>query len=321
MRFRLRYQQHDLELAEGQFAVGRNASCQLALDDPLVSRRHALFTIEEDAVIVEDLASRNGVLVNGVRIEGPTELMVGDRVIIGSQEITLLVTADTEDRIPVAQALRMTQPKIPVDVVREAIDHPLARAARAGGARDSRSDARYEYAPTEHGGGAARAVAEEALASSAPSDELETSMIRRTEQFRVLGSVADKALALGRSAEAERLLASALADVIEACRMGRPMPWELVDEAARFSARLATATGKGGWADYVIELYQGQDRPPPAAVIAELYTALRKITNLDVERLRDLLEQLKPASANYGPADRFLYQRLEGFLRLATTLR
>ena len=48
MRFRLRYLQHDLELSEGQFAVGRNASCQLSLDDPLVSRRHALLSVARD---------------------------------------------------------------------------------------------------------------------------------------------------------------------------------------------------------------------------------------------------------------------------------
>ena len=34
MRFRLRYLHHDLELIEGQFAVGRSAGCQLSLDDP-----------------------------------------------------------------------------------------------------------------------------------------------------------------------------------------------------------------------------------------------------------------------------------------------
>jgi FHA domain len=284
MRFRLRYQQHDLELAEGQFAVGRNASCQLALSDPLVSRRHALFVVMDDAVTVEDLASRNGVLVNGCRIEGPTELIVGDRVIIGSQEIMLLVVSDTEDRIPVAHAMKMTQPKIPID------------------ATHSRGPERSEGSISE-------------LTS------LEASMVRRAAHFRVLGGVADKALAMGRSAEAERLLASALADVIEASRTGRSLPIELVDEAARFSARLATVTGKGGWADYVVELYQAQDRPPPAAVVAELYTALRKITNLDVLRLRAFVDQIRRYAHEYGPADRFLFQRLEGLLRLATTLK
>ncbi|MDB5216784.1 MAG: hypothetical protein JWO86_4711, partial [Myxococcaceae bacterium] len=50
MRFRLRYLQHDLELNEGTFAVGRNASCQLSLDDPLVSRRHAIFELQGGGV-------------------------------------------------------------------------------------------------------------------------------------------------------------------------------------------------------------------------------------------------------------------------------
>src|SRR5688572_1557243 len=94
MRFRLRYLQHDLELNEGTFAVGRNASCQLSLDDPLVSRRHAIFELVGNAVTIEDLNSRNGVIVNGHRIETKVSLSVGDRILIGSQELTLLAARD-----------------------------------------------------------------------------------------------------------------------------------------------------------------------------------------------------------------------------------
>src|SRR3954468_12072712 len=90
MRFRLRYLHHDLELSEGQFAVGRNASCQLSLDDPLVSRRHALLTVRDEGVEIEDLQSRNGVLVNGQRIDRRVSLQPGDRISIGAQELTLL---------------------------------------------------------------------------------------------------------------------------------------------------------------------------------------------------------------------------------------
>ena len=70
MRFRLRYLQHDLELNEGTFAVGRNASCQLSLDDPLVSRRHALFEVQNGQVSVEDLNSRNGVIDRRIYLNG-----------------------------------------------------------------------------------------------------------------------------------------------------------------------------------------------------------------------------------------------------------
>src|SRR5579863_6801286 len=111
MPFRLRYLQHDLELNEGQFAVGRNASCQLSLDDPLVSRRHAIFEVGVQGVTIEDLASRNGVIVNGHRIEMKMQLNVGDRVLIGSQEFTLLAARDAGTSGP-ANVGKMTLPKM-----------------------------------------------------------------------------------------------------------------------------------------------------------------------------------------------------------------
>lgn len=273
MRFRLRYLQHDLELNEGTFAVGRNASCQLSLDDPLVSRRHALFEVARGSVTVEDLNSRNGVIVNGHRIDAKIPLNVGDRILIGSQELTLL--AAREAGVPGAGVGKMTLPKMRVSTP----------------------------------------------SSGFPPIQIETdpepSMVRRADQFKLLSGVAEKALAMGKAGEAERLLASALADVIEATRAGRPLPPTLVDQAAKFSAKLATATGKGGWADYVIELYHAQKRPCPAHVIDELYNAMRKVTAVDLNRLRSYLGLLRQNLPRYGPAERFLFQRLEGLERLA----
>ena len=100
MRFRLRYLQHDLELNEGTFAVGRNASCQLSLDDPLVSRRHALFEVTPAGVTVEDLNSRNGVRVNGVRLRSPKLLSANDRIRLGRDELVLLVDSESDSQVP-----------------------------------------------------------------------------------------------------------------------------------------------------------------------------------------------------------------------------
>lgn len=274
MRFRLRYLQHDLELNEGTFAVGRNASCQLSLDDPLVSRRHAIFEHQDGRVTIEDLNSRNGVIVNGHRIETKVSLDVGDRILIGSQELTLL--AAREGGAVVDGGLgKMTLPKMRLNTPSSGLPQIQLEA------------------------------------------DPEPSMVRRADQFKLLSGVADKALAMGKSGEAERLLASALADVIEATRAGRPLPPTLVDQAAKFSAKLATATGKGGWADYVIELYAAQKRPCPASVIDELYNAMRKITSVDLNRLRGYVAMLRQNLPRYGPAERFLFQRLEGLERLA----
>ena len=46
-----------------------------------------------DVVTIEDLNSRNGVIVNGQRIDTKVQLNVGDRILIGSQELTLLAAS------------------------------------------------------------------------------------------------------------------------------------------------------------------------------------------------------------------------------------
>lgn len=281
MRFRLRYLQHDLELGEGQFAVGRNASCQLSLDDPLVSRRHALLIVSRDGVTIEDLQSRNGVLVNGKRIEGLVAVVGGDKILIGGQEMILLETRGI----------------------------PAGNITSVGGAKMTLSKFEAVRPPVDDEG---------SVAPAQPSDfGAEASMVRRLDGFRVLGGVAEKALAMGRAEEAERLLASALAEVLEAGRGGRSIPASLAEQAARLSAKLATATGKGAWADFVIELYSVQKCPAPAQVIDELYSALRKVTSIDVGMLRSYIEMLRESLPKFGPAERFLFQRIEGLERLA----
>jgi predicted component of type VI protein secretion system len=291
MRFRLRYLHHDLELNEGQFAVGRSAGCQLSLDDPLVSRRHALLVVSKDGVTIEDLQSRNGVNVNGQRITGKTPLHAGDKVVIGSQELTLLLGRESGGRDTTSpSASKRTLPKVPTagELDRErTTSAPPGPLARTG-----------------------------SNPSVSPEAE-EPSMMRRAGAFDLLGSVAEKALAMGRADEAERLLASALADVVEASRAGKRLSQQLVDVAARFAAKLATATTKGAWADYVIELYDTQGRTCPAPVVDELYQAFRKVNAIDLARLRGYLNQLREKQATLGPADRFLLQRIEGLERLA----
>ncbi|MCL2448418.1 MAG: FHA domain-containing protein, partial [Polyangiaceae bacterium] len=90
-----------------------------------------------------------------------------------------------------------------------------------------------------------------------------------------------------------------------------------IDAAGRFAAKLATATAKAGWVDFVFELYQSQARPCPAPVIDELNTAVRKVSGIDLSRLREYLALLHQKQPTLGPAERFLLQRIEGLERLA----
>ncbi len=70
--------------------VGRGPEVDLAFDDAAMSREHAALELVEDQFRIRDLASTNGVLVNG----SPTlvgELKHGDRLQIGEHSFQYLV--------------------------------------------------------------------------------------------------------------------------------------------------------------------------------------------------------------------------------------
>jgi CheY-like chemotaxis protein len=65
------------------FVIGRGADCDLRLFDPAISRRHCRLDWQDDRLVVDDLDSRNGTLVNGERITEPRPLAEGDSLWLG----------------------------------------------------------------------------------------------------------------------------------------------------------------------------------------------------------------------------------------------
>jgi predicted component of type VI protein secretion system len=278
MPFRLRYLAHDLELPVGEFVVGRSTDCQLSLDDPLISRRHAVLKVRRDGVSVVDLGSRNGVLVNGAKIEGERELSAGDRVTIGNQEMTLH-NADEP---------RLVATNEQEELYRRATQ--TLAAANVAELRGGVEGVHPEPTPVDPG--------------------------RSMQSFQLLGGVANKALAMGRADDAERILQALLVDVLGRARDGHAIDPAVAEHASKYAARLAGATTKGVWVDYVMELYRRLKRPPPAAVVDELYTVVRKVKSIDLTMFRAYLGDLRAMVSSLGPAERFVVQRLEGLERL-----
>jgi pSer/pThr/pTyr-binding forkhead associated (FHA) protein len=62
--------------------VGRSQSADIALDDPSVSRRHAVFADRGGRTVVLDNRSLNGVVVNGARV-AEAVLKDGDAIVLG----------------------------------------------------------------------------------------------------------------------------------------------------------------------------------------------------------------------------------------------
>jgi len=58
--------------------VGRSSTSDLVLADKFLSRQHARLFMQDGGMMVEDLGSRNGTLLNGSQIQQPTRVEAGD---------------------------------------------------------------------------------------------------------------------------------------------------------------------------------------------------------------------------------------------------
>jgi hypothetical protein len=72
--------------------IGRSRECDVTLNDPNVSRRHAeIRPGGRGGWVVEDLGSTNGVKVNGRAISGAMRLEPGDRLELGTADVRFVV--------------------------------------------------------------------------------------------------------------------------------------------------------------------------------------------------------------------------------------
>jgi len=257
-------------LSNKPLLVGRSPDADIVLTSPLVSRRHAEFHETEAGVVVIDLGSENGVLVNGSPISTPTALLVGDQVTIGDDELELAVL-------------------------------PAERAARTSG---------FERTPVRESSRAPASTNEPTL----PEASVAT---RRADVLHLLGNVADKALALGRGAEAEHVLGTHLVATLSDAAAGRTVAPEVARIAAQYAVKLATATDKASWLDFAFRLYETLNCTIPLPIVDEMYTVLRHVRGIDRELLRRYADLLRARADALSPPERFVLSRLQGLERLA----
>lgn len=367
MALRLRYSDKSIVLSTGQIVVGRSVECNLVVNDPLASRRHAVITMSKTGAFVADLGSKAGVVVNGVMISGARKLATGDTIQLASVRI---VVEDAEGDEPEDPRLRTTlsppayatvpagfrlAPTPPLGLSRvETYRHgealiddeeptdfartleaprvalppepaPRPAAAAVTGPRapapDSSPDRRTAPAPESGEGDRRTAPAPEA--NERPSGEVSVARIAklpplpsfaRPDNLRALATVAEKALALNRAEEAERVAQRALLETMDAARRGE-VDAPTAEVAATLAAKLAAALGAGRWFDYAVELYGVRSDFMPAPVVDQLLEAVRKAKPIDKPAFRRYLAGAR-GSAGDSPARRFVLQRLEGVQRL-----
>ena len=87
-RFRIIWANGRAGLGEGEHVLGRDPDLRIFLDEPGVSRRHAVIRVVAEQATLEDLGSKNGTFVSDQRLDAPRQLADGDVIRIGSVAIT-----------------------------------------------------------------------------------------------------------------------------------------------------------------------------------------------------------------------------------------
>jgi hypothetical protein len=77
----------------GLNSVGRLPDNDVVIRDECVSRRHCAVVIHHDMrVELHDVASKNGTILNGKKIPGPTKIQSGDQITLCGRRLTFHIT-------------------------------------------------------------------------------------------------------------------------------------------------------------------------------------------------------------------------------------
>jgi pSer/pThr/pTyr-binding forkhead associated (FHA) protein len=98
--------------AGSEFSIGRDASCDLAIADMTVSRRHATLERTPDGWLISDLESTNGTRVNGWRVRGKVTVKAGDLISFGNLEAVFA----REDTVPPTRPPTVPPTASPADI-------------------------------------------------------------------------------------------------------------------------------------------------------------------------------------------------------------
>ncbi|MDY7225251.1 FHA domain-containing protein [Hyalangium rubrum] len=89
-----------IPVKQGPLVIGRASACDLRLQHPSISRRHAQLMRQGERFVLRDLGSQNGTFVNRVKLTGDTDIRVGDEISLGNALMKLRGPGSSSDKVP-----------------------------------------------------------------------------------------------------------------------------------------------------------------------------------------------------------------------------
>jgi len=270
-RYRLRFLLQEVDLARGETVIGRSPECHVTIEDPLVSRQHARIVVDEHGASCEDLGSRNGVKVNGRPVRGAVPIKDGDRLRIGTQELVFCELRDLGQQGQMAKTTGFLR-----HCARCRLPYPqeLTACPSCG--------------------------ATEQLDEDTMTGELQA-MSEHSWTLQLLVEVLDKAVSLGRMADAARTLQRIAHQIDDRVAAGHTLEHKQVEEVVASALRASIAAGDPTWAQWGLRLYAKVGAVPSRGMtelVAELALAHRATLRPPLAELVEVGRRAKDANTD-----------------------
>ena len=126
--------------------------------------------------------------------------------------------------------------------------------------------------------------------------------------FNTLSKLADKAFALGRAEEAERLLVACFSDLIAEVRKGSTCTPEQLEPFAVYALRLSTELSKASWVEWMLEVYRVAGLMLPGPAVEGLLMLGPKLKHLSRTLILDYVTALSE-QASLTANERFRFAK------------
>lgn len=139
---------------------------------------------------------------------------------------------------------------------------------------------------------------------------------RQQTGLALLAGIANKAFALKRFDEAERILGKHLNNLLMKAKDRSLGSEELIRDATAYALKLAEGLSKAAWIDWIFELQAATRTILSSSDVEKLHSLVRRIHYDDPRTLRAYLATIRPTRDRMTAAERFVLQRLEGLERV-----
>ncbi|MBN2342450.1 MAG: FHA domain-containing protein [Deltaproteobacteria bacterium] len=291
-RFRIIYQNSNIEAPAGRFDIGRSLDCHLVLDDPSVSRVHATLIKEKDQLYLEDRGSRNGCKLNGQPVSGRVLLKDGDTVGIGHQVIKI-----TEIR----------------ELKRAALNTMGLSACPNCGNWISLEDEYCGHCGQPKG-----------IAINRPSDTAQIDLptdpslvdtgVPVLHSGQMLAGLAQKALSKNKTEEAHKLVSRWMDTIVNPKEGERLVAEAELEKLANLLIDLAVATKEPERISELFAFFTRIQKLLPRKSVEHLYKLARGAGYRTSSELHKYIACLQEMSKQFSPGEKFIFRRIEGLV-------